>query len=94
MTRQFRNDDASAGSLVGTVVCIIIMGVVFWVLGKAVDKIVGVTNYMVSTFMLSQDAANTIYWISLAFAALPFLYLLAVLLNYWSTAADESSGGV
>lgn len=88
------NEEASGGSLIGSVVCIIIMGLVFWVLGKAVDKMVGVTNFLMTTMALSQDAANTVYYLALVFAVLPFLYLLAVLINYISTSADESGGGV
>jgi hypothetical protein len=88
------NEEASGGSLIGSVVCIAIVGTVFWVLGRALDQIVGVTNKIMTVMSISQDAANTIYYLSIVFAALPFLYLLAVLINYMSTASDESSGGV
>lgn len=88
------NEDASAGSMIGSIVCIAVVGTVFWVLGWAVDKVVGVTNTMVGLFMISQDAANTIYMLAVVFIALPFMYLLTVIVNYWSTASDESSGGV
>ena len=94
MMKQFDNEDASAGSLIGSIVCIAIVGTVFWVLGWAVDKVVGVTNSMVALFMISQDSANTIYMLAVVFVALPFMYMLAVIVNYWSTASDESSGGV
>jgi hypothetical protein len=88
------NEDASAGSLIGSIVCIGIVGTVFWVLGRALDRVVGVTNTLMNVMSISQDAANTIYTLSVVFSALPFLYMLAVIINYWSTAADESSGGV
>ena len=88
------NEEASGGSLIGSVVCIAIVGTVFWVLGRALDQVVGITNKMMGIMSISQDAANTIYYLSVVFAALPFLYLLAVLINYMSTASDESSGGV
>jgi hypothetical protein len=94
MMKQFDNEDASAGSMIGSIVCIAIVGTVFWVLGQALDVTIGVTNNMVALFMISQDAANTIYMLAVVFAALPFMYLLAVIVNYWSTASDESSGGV
>jgi hypothetical protein len=80
------NEDASGGSLIGSVVCIGIVGTVFWVLGVA--------NMLMASMSISQDAANTIYMFSVVFAALPFLYILAVLINYMSTASDESTGGV
>lgn len=88
------NEEASAGSLVGTVVCIGVVGLVWVVLGKVVDQLVGITNSLMTVMNLSQDAANTVYYLSVVFAALPFLYLLALLINYISTSADESSGGV
>lgn len=87
-------EEASAGSLIGSIVCVAILGVVFFALGRAVDKIVGVTNQLMLAMSISQDAANTIYYISWIFGMLPFLYLLVVLINYISTSADESGGGV
>lgn len=89
-----QNDEASAGSLIGSIVCIAVVGTVFWVLGRAIDKVVGITNRMIASGMLSQDAANTIYTLIVIFAACAFLYLLSVIINYWSASADESSGGV
>lgn len=94
MVLYFKNDDASAGSLVGTIICMGIVGVAFFVIGKAVDQTLNVTNSLMNVMAISQDAANTIYYLSVVFAALPFLYLLALLINYISTSADESSGGV
>lgn len=91
---RYDNEEASAGSLIGSIVCIAMVGTVFWVLGAALDKIVGITNTMILTMNISQDAANTIYMLTILFAALPFMYMIAVIVNYWSTSADESSGGV
>ena len=91
---NYDTEEASAGSLIGSIVCIAVVGTVFWVLGAALDKVVGITNTMILAFSISQDAANTIYMLVTVFAALPFLYVLALIINYWSTAADESSGGV
>jgi len=88
------NEEASGGSLIGSVVCIAIVGTVFWVLGRALDQTIHVTNNLMAIMSISQDAANTIYYLSVVFAALPFLYMLAVLINYISTSSDESSGGV
>lgn len=87
-------EEASAGSLIGTIVCFGIVGLAFVVIGKAVDQVVGITNKLMLVMPISQDAANTIYYLSVTFAAIPFLYLLALLINYISTSADESSGGV
>lgn len=91
---KYSNDEASAGSLIGTIVCFGIFGLTAVVIGKAVDQTLLITNRLVATMAISQDAANTIYYLSVVFAALPFLYLIALILNYLSTAADESSGGV
>jgi hypothetical protein len=94
MMPHFDNEDASAGSLIGSIVCIGIVSTVFWVIGKAVDQTIGITNTMISYGGISQDAANTIFLLACVLASLPFIYMLAVIVNYWSTAADESSGGV
>jgi uncharacterized membrane protein len=91
---QLNNEDGSAGSLIGSIVCFMIVGVAFMVVGKVVDKIIGVTNQLMLAMAISQDAANTIYYLSVIFAALPFLYFLALWINYLSTSSDESSGGV
>ena len=94
MIAKIDTEEASGGSLVGSMVCIAIVGTVFWVLGRALDQNIHVTNNLMTIMSISQDAANTIYYLSVVFAALPFLYMLAVLINYMSTASDESSGGV
>ena len=94
MPANFDNSEASVGSLIGTIICFGIVGLVFVVIGKAVDQTLLITNKLVAMTALSQDAANTIYYLSVIFAALPFLYLLALVINYISTSADESSGGV
>lgn len=94
MIAKIDTEEASGGSLIGSVVCIAIVGTVFWVLGRALDQTIHVTNNLMNIMSISQDAANTIYYLSVVFAALPFLYMLAVLINYISTSADESSGGV
>lgn len=94
MMPKMDNEDASAGSLIGSIVCIGIVSTVFWVIGKAVDQTIGITNTMISYGGISQDAANTIYTMTWIFMTLPFIYMLIIIVNYWSTAADESSGGV
>lgn len=87
-------EEASGGSLIGSFVCVVIMGVVFWSLAPVVDKLVGVTNALMAVLPLSQDAANTIYTIAWVFGVIPFIYLLAVLINYVVTSMDESGGSV
>lgn len=95
MRKEFSwNEEASAGSLVGTIICIIVGGLVFWTLGAAVDRIIGVTNTLMGVLSLSQDAANTIYNLSLVFTFLPFMYLFILIVNYIVTSSDEASGGV
>jgi len=94
MMQHTDTEEASAGSLIGSIVCIGIVGSIFWVLGQALDKTLQITNRMIASGMFSQDAANTMYMLSVVFAALPFMYMLVVIINYWSTSADESGGGV
>lgn len=94
MYKKYNNEDASAGGLVGMIICFGIVGLAFIVIGNAVDQTLLITNSLMNAMAISQDAANTIYYLSVAFAALPFLYLLALLINYLSTSADESGGGV
>lgn len=94
MIQHIDTEEASAGSLIGSIVCIGLVSTIFWVFGVALDKTLNITNGMVASGAFSQDAANTLYMFAILFAALPFLYMLIVIINYWSTAADESGGGV
>lgn len=88
-------EEASGGSMIGTfLVCVPIFGLVAVVVGKAFDMLLGITNMMVAAGGLSQDAANTIYYLSVVFSTLAILYLIALVINFLSTSADASSGGV
>lgn len=92
---KFDTEEASGGSMVGTfLVCIPIVGFVAVVVGKAFDQLLNITNILVAIGGLSPDAANTIYYLSVVFSAITFLYLLALIINFLSTSADSSSGGV
>lgn len=80
----------SAGSTVGSLTNIIIVGGVWCVLGVVVVKL----NAYANTLGLSADGMNTIYFLEVAFAISGVLYLIAVILNAWITAKSEANMGV
>lgn len=86
------NEDGSLAGMSGMVICFALVGMVFIALGFVVDKIINITNYMQALTGLPQDAVNTIYFLGVIFAALPFMYLIALVINYLSTSADTSGG--
>ena len=80
----------SAGSLFGTGLNILIVGGVWAVLGVVVVKL----NTYANTLGLSADGMNTIYFLEIAFAASGLLYLIALVINHWISAKNESNAGV
>jgi hypothetical protein len=84
----------SAGSLVGLVINFLVVGLIFGCMGFVCDKIILTANSSITGLMLSQDALNTLYYLSLAFKAIPFLYLLALLLNHIIQTSNETTGEV
>jgi len=80
-----------AGSVVGLIINFLIVGLIFGALAMVVDQVILTSNSSISGLMLSQDAMNTIWNLSLAFKIIPFLYLLALVINHVIESSNESS---
>jgi hypothetical protein len=81
----------AAGPFVGMVKNIVLVcGVLCWVIGSLVDKLVNVSNQL----GLGIDAVNTITWLVWIFRVFPFLYFLALGINYWVESNNQSTGRV
>jgi hypothetical protein len=80
----------SAGSAIGSLTNILIVGAVWVCLAIVVVKL----NAYANTLGLSADGMNTVYALEIAFMASGFLYLIAVIINHWITSKSEASMGV
>jgi len=80
-----------AGSLVGLIINFLVVGLIFGCMGFVCDKIIETANSSIGGLLLSQDAMNTINNLSLAFKVIPFLYLLALVINHLIESSNESS---
>ena len=81
----------SSGGLVGMFVNFVVFSVLSSTLGFAIDIIINVTN---ASNAMSMDALNTISNLHLIYIAGPFLYVLALGINYIVTSNSEASGEV
>jgi hypothetical protein len=81
----------SAGTLIGLVVNFLVVGLIFGVLGFVCDQIGATANSSITSLMLSQDAINTIYYLGWAFKLIPFIYLLALLINHNIESQNENT---
>jgi hypothetical protein len=78
----------SSGGLVGMFVNFVVFSVLSSTLGFAIDIIIKVTN---ASNSMSMDALNTISNLHLIYIAGPFLYILALGINYMVTSNSETS---
>ena len=81
----------SSGGLVGMFVNFVVFSVLSSTLGFAIDIIINVKN---ASNAMSMDALNTISNLHLIYIAGPFLYVLALGINYIVTSNSEASGEV
>lgn len=88
------NEEASSGGLAGLALNFVFFSFICVIIGKAIDMFVSVENGFVGSFLMSQDAINTMSNISLIFKALPFIYLLFLIINHIVIANRDSSGEV
>ena len=80
----------SAGSAIGSLMNILIVGAVWAVMGVVVVKL----NAYANTLGLSADAMNTIYFLEVAFSVSCVIYLVAIILNHWINSKNEANMGV
>ena len=81
----------AAGPFVGIIKNIILIcGIMAWVMGSVVDKLIVSMN----TYGMGVDATNTIIYMTWIFKAFPFLYFLALGINYWVESNNQSTGRI
>jgi hypothetical protein len=81
----------SAGTLVGFIINFVMVGFTFGCLGVVCDYIVNAANSSITTIGLSQDCLNTLTTLSIIFKIIPFLYLLALIINHYIESMKEST---
>jgi hypothetical protein len=81
----------SAGGLIGMGINVLIVGFLSFVIGRIIDIIINVVNAAGTLSGLPQDALNTIYYLKLGYIAVPFLYLLFILVNHIIISNNESN---
>jgi hypothetical protein len=86
------NEEASAGGLAGLILNFVFFSFLCVILGTVMDKLISVNNGFIGGFAMSQDAINTMTNISLIFKALPFIYLIFLVINHFVIANRDSSG--
>jgi hypothetical protein len=80
----------SAGSALGTLFNILMIGGVYCLLGFGLVKITAYSN----TMSLSADAMNTIYFLNVGFAVSGVLILVAFVINHWIQSKSDATMGV
>lgn len=80
----------SAGSALGSLTNILVVGAVWAVGGLVVVKFIQYCN----TLSLSAEASNTVYMLSVAYGISGALYIIALILNHWIVSKNEASMGV
>jgi len=88
------SEDGSAGGLITLVLVIILAGIMYLLVGGAIDKIIMVGLKLFSGSGASQMRYDTINLLLLVFRAEPLVVLLGVGINHWVNALREYSGGV
>ena len=84
----------SAGNTIGLIVNFLICGLIFGVLGTVCDRIINTANSNITTLMLSQDCINLLTNLSIIFKLIPFLYLIALIINHFVESSNEEGGYV
>jgi hypothetical protein len=88
------NEEASSGGLGGFVLVFAFFSFFCLVVGVVMDKYVEVMNGFIGAFPMSQDGINTLTYISWIFKAMPFIFLLFLIVNHITIANRDSSGEV
>jgi len=94
LTKLKINDKASSGGLAGLVLNFVIFSFLCVIIGKVIDMYVSINNSFIGKFDMSQDAINSMTNISTIFKALPFIYLIFLVINHFVIANRDSSGDV
>jgi hypothetical protein len=88
------NEEASSGGLAGLILNFVFFSFMCVIIGGVMDAFVAAENGFIGSFSMSQDAINTMSNISNIFKALPFIFLIFLVINHFVIANRDSSGEV
>jgi len=88
------NEEESSGGLAGLILNFVFFSFICVIIGKVMDIFISVNNGLIGSFTMSQDAINTMTWISTIFKAIPFIYLIFLVINHYVISNRESSGEI
>jgi hypothetical protein len=88
------NEEASSGGLAGLALNFVFFSFICLIMGKVFDMLVRVNNSFIGMFNLSGDAINTMNNLSMIFTALPFIYLIFLIINHIVISNRSSTGEV
>lgn len=88
------NEEGSSGGLLGSAIVFVGFSLMCIIIGKVMDAFVKVNNGYIGAMPLSQDAVNTMSYLSLIFQAIPFVFLLFLVINHLVLANRDSGGDV
>lgn len=88
------NEEASAGGLLTLVTVFLLAGILFLLIGFAVDKIIMVALRLFSSTGSAQMRYDIVNLMVLVFRAEPFILLIGLGINHWVNALREYSGAV
>lgn len=86
------NEEASSGGLAGLILNFIFFSFLCVILGGVMDIFISTNNSFIGVFIMSQDSINTMTTLSTIFKALPFIYLIFLIINHFVIANRDSSG--
>jgi len=94
--KRHHNEDASAGGLAGLFILFCVCSLFTAFLAPVVDKTTETNNAMIGTpgLPMSQERMDTMEMLSDAFAAMAFMILIALGLNFWVAAIRDQSSEV
>jgi hypothetical protein len=88
------NEEGSSGGLLGSAIVFVGFSLMCIIIGKVMDAFVKVNNGYIGSLPISQDAINTMGTLSLIFQAIPFLFLLFLVINHLVLSNRDSGGDV
>lgn len=86
------NEEGSSGGLAGMALNFVFVSFICVILGKVVDMLVATNNSFIGKFPLSQDAINSFSNLSWVFRAIPFIFLIFLVINHLVISNRDSSG--
>jgi hypothetical protein len=88
------NEEGSSGGLAGLSFNFVIFSFLCIIIGRVFDLFVNISNGYIASGTISQDSVNTMSNLSFIFTAIPFVYLIFLIINHLIISSNESGGDV